>query len=134
MNKPFFSIATGLAVTVMIGATNALAQPPEQRKQSGHRHEAHQQRNVSIDEALVRSIFRSEAGLLDRQASLPPGIRKNLARGKPLPPGLAKRFDPRLDARLPQYSGYEWMQVGRDAVLIGVTTGIVEAVLDNIFD
>src|SRR3546814_12845124 len=47
-------------------------------------------------------------------SSLPPGIRKNLARGKPLPPGIATKMVPgSLLGRLPRHPGYEWRIDGR---------------------
>lgn len=63
---------------------------------------------------------------------LPPGIAMNLARGKPLPPGIAKRFLPNdLLNRLPVYPGYEYLAVGNDIVLANSTTGIVADILTN---
>jgi len=57
---------------------------------------------------------------------LPPGIAKNLARGKPLPPGIAKRYLPDgLEAQLPPRPGYQWVVVGPDVVLIAAATGLV---------
>lgn len=64
--------------------------------------------------------------------ALPPGIAKNLARGKPLPPGIAKQIDPALARQLPYYPGYEWRQYGTDAVLVEVGTSIVREVLRDI--
>lgn len=56
----------------------------------------------------------------------------NLARGKPLPPGIAKRFLPNdLLNRLPVYPGYEYLAVGKDVVLVNSTTGIVSDILAN---
>lgn len=67
--------------------------------------------------------------------SLPPGIRKNLARGKPLPPGIAKKMVPGpMLARLPVYPGYEWQVAGSDLILVAVATAIVADVLVNVFD
>ena len=66
--------------------------------------------------------------------SLPPGIRKNLARGKPLPPGIAKRQVPsEMLRRLPAREGYEWRAVGTDLVLYSITSGIVDQVLQDVF-
>jgi hypothetical protein len=65
---------------------------------------------------------------------LPPGIQKNLARGKPLPPGIAKKLDGRLLGQLPHYDGYEWMQAGADLILVAVATGIIYEVLNGAFD
>jgi Ni/Co efflux regulator RcnB len=66
--------------------------------------------------------------------ALPPGIAKNLARGKPLPPGIAKKA-PRADfvRQLPQYPDYEWKRCGTDLVLVQVATQVVAEVLANIF-
>ena len=64
--------------------------------------------------------------------ALPPGIAKNLARGKPLPPGIAKQIDPALARQLPYYPGYEWRQYGTDAVLVEVGTTVVREVLRDI--
>lgn len=67
--------------------------------------------------------------------SLPPGIAKNLARGKPLPPGIAKKVVPRSMLReLPQYPGYEWRIAGDDLVLVALSTAIVASVINGVFD
>ncbi|AHB70518.1 anti-virulence regulator CigR family protein [Cronobacter malonaticus] len=67
--------------------------------------------------------------------SLPPGIAKNLARGKPLPPGIAKKSVPAsMLNELPYYPGYEWKMVGDDLVLIALSTALVTAVINNVFD
>ena len=66
--------------------------------------------------------------------SLPPGIRKNLARGKPLPPGIAKKVvpDPIL-LHLPRYSGHEWRVCGSDLILVSIATEIIEQVIGSVF-
>lgn len=66
--------------------------------------------------------------------ALPPGIRKNLARGKPLPPGIAKRLDGRLLGQLPRYEGYEWQQAGPDLILVSIASGIIYEVLSGAFN
>lgn len=141
-------------------AFSALANPPEGRG-NGHgkgkgKHEDRDERNeggdrndgvsvsargdagglvsVSISVGDARAWVR-EAGVRERYADLPPGIRKNLARGKPLPPGIAKRLPPpALQQRLPHYPGYEWQVCGKDLVLVAVTTLVVAAVLNSVFD
>ena len=66
--------------------------------------------------------------------ALPPGIAKNLARGKPLPPGIAKKSAPSSIVReLPTYPDYEWKRCGTDLVLVHIATQIVAEVLANIF-
>jgi len=67
--------------------------------------------------------------------SLPPGIAKNLARGKPLPPGIAKKTVPAsMLGELPYYPGYEWKIVGNDLVLIALSTAVVTAIINGVFD
>ena len=74
------------------------------------------------------------SGLLEPGPALPPGIQKNLARGKPLPPGIAKKLDNRLIGRLPHYDGYEWQQAGTDLILVAIASGIIYEVLNGAFD
>lgn len=65
--------------------------------------------------------------------SLPPGIRKNLARGKPLPPGIAKQVLPEdLEHALPVRDGYHRVVVGLDVLLVEVATGIIHDVLMDV--
>ncbi len=91
-------------------------------------------RRPRIDEREVREIFRSRREYLrhDERDSLPPGIRMNLERGKPLPPGIARNFDGRLRRDLPDYAGYEWRRVGTDAVLVDLTNDIIHEVIHDI--
>lgn len=66
--------------------------------------------------------------------SLPPGIAKNLARGKPLPPGIAKKMVPsRMLSRLPRHAGYEWRVAGSDLILVAMATNVVADVLAGVF-
>ena len=64
---------------------------------------------------------------------LPPGIAKNLARGKPLPPGIAKKQLPAdLIQRLPPVrSGYERVVIDGRVLLIEIAT---QMIVDAIFD
>lgn len=83
-----------------------------------------------INERELRELFRQHDA--PRAESLPPGVQRNLERGKPLPPGIAKRFDGRLASQLPHYPGYEWERVGADVVLIEAATRIVVDVLVDV--
>ena len=65
--------------------------------------------------------------------ALPPGTRKNLTRGKTLPPGIAKRFPPdALRSALSIPPQYEVIEVGWDVLLVEVATGIVHDVLRDV--
>ena len=65
-------------------------------------------------------------------ASLPPGIAKNLRRGKPLPPGIAKKLAPQpLVSRLDIPYGYQLVEVGTDVLLIEAGTRIIAEILKD---
>ena len=79
----------------------------------------------------IRAFYaaRNTSGL----KALPPGIRKRLARGKPLPPGIAKQVVPdglRSQLRLP--SGFEVVEVGLDVLLVEVATNVIHDVLMDV--
>ncbi|MEZ5402105.1 MAG: hypothetical protein R2729_20700 [Bryobacteraceae bacterium] len=67
---------------------------------------------------------------------LPPGLAKNLRRGKPLPPGWQKKmgaFPPPLEGRLPPLpGGYRRVIVDRWALVIAEATNTVLDVIDLI--
>jgi len=96
-------------------------------------------KNVSDDVSVRLSYDRARSlavnyGLTGYD-SLPPGIAKNLARGKPLPPGIAKKMVPAsMLGQLPSYPGYEWRIAGDDLVLIALSTAIVTAVINGVFE
>lgn len=66
--------------------------------------------------------------------SLPPGIAKNVARGKPLPPGIAKRGLPTdLESRLPPLrEGLERVIAGDDVTIVEEGTRVVVDVLKDV--
>ena len=90
------------------------------------------QRRYDDDLDDIRRIFSRNSDSYGQAQALPPGIRKNLARGKSLPPGIAKKLDPSFARQLPNYPGYEWQQVGTDAALVNITSGIVREVLNDV--
>lgn len=71
-----------------------------------------------------------------RNRGLPPGIAKNLARGKPMPPGIAKQYLPAdLVTRLPSApSGLEYLVVAGKLLLVDIATQVVrEVLLESVF-
>ncbi|MDH0096325.1 RcnB family protein [Ectopseudomonas hydrolytica] len=125
-----------LGLSLLLAASPLLASPPPGKGKPGGGHDGVQidLRGPTVDVGRVRIILGENRQLIGPTSSLPPGIAKNLARGKPLPPGIAKNFDSRLSARLPYYEGYEWKQIGRDVVLVAIATGIVYEILRNVLD
>lgn len=88
----------------------------------------------SINRGSILGIIGGYRDYWSPGPALPPGIQKNLARGKPLPPGIAKKLDGRLVGRLPHYDGYEWQQAGTDLILVALATGLIYEVLNGAFD
>ncbi|OZI29134.1 hypothetical protein CEG14_21115 [Bordetella genomosp. 1] len=89
-------------------------------------------RRAGITVSVARG-YALDAGLTG-MSDLPPGIRKNLARGKPLPPGIAKKMVPSgMLAHLPVYPGYEWRVAGADLILVAIAGGLIADVLVDVF-
>lgn len=149
--KPII-IGTSLLLSALLWHSAALAQPAhapahgardnsseryrgsdrQERRyhESRHRDERRSDRYVDLPRINERELLRLLRQYdTPRAESLPPGIQRNLERGKPLPPGIAKRFDGQLASQLPRYPGYEWERVGADVVLIEAATRIVVDVL-----
>jgi Ni/Co efflux regulator RcnB len=130
-----------IAFTVLVGASAiaplADASPPEGKGKPDKSSvdasvDAQALIHPDIDYDEIRAIAVAEHRTGYR--SLPPGIAKNLARGKPLPPGIAKKTVP--DAvlhHLPTYPDYEWRRCGTDLVLVQIATQVVAEVMANIF-
>jgi len=142
-------IAVLLASLVL--AASAAAAPPDKKGKGGPPDKDSVRGQVSVD-AVVGSdgkvsgyisagISFGDARQLATQhqmtgaSALPPGIRKNLARGKPLPPGIAKKqMSGAFVSQLPVHPGYEWRQAGTDLVLVVSGTWVVSDIIENVFD
>jgi hypothetical protein len=89
---------------------------------------------------LIRAHYQSHGGHHGarngkrKHKGLPPGIAKNLARGKALPPGIAKQFLPyELRRALPPVrEGYERVIVDGKVLLVEIAPRIVHDVLTDI--
>jgi hypothetical protein len=68
------------------------------------------------------------------QKSLPPGIAKNLQRGKPLPPGIAKQVLPTglIDLLPAPPRGFERIEVDGKVLLVEIATQVIHDVLEDI--
>lgn len=141
INTLVLAVVLGAALAInTASAQPAHAQAHGTRGHHGHeehshqalRHERDQRTRAPVD--LPRLNERELVHLLRQYnapaaESLPPGIQRQVERGKPLPPGIAKRFDDSLMAQLPRYPGYEWRQVGADVVLVEAATRVVVDIL-----
>ena len=142
MRRPFRSLSIAVLSCALV-APLALADPPERAGRGGGPPGAQPGGKGGGDGSLLieASIRFGDARRLAEAAGatgykpLPPGIRKNLARGKPLPPGIAKDRAPGTMLRdLPRHEGYEWRVAGTDLLLVQLGTSIVADVLVDVFD
>ncbi len=125
------------ALILMIGVTDVLAAAAGNRGGNGPPDRGQTGEGVlesvagatidNIAAQTIRGYFQSNPMPVQ---GLPPGIARNLGRGKPLPPGIAKRFLPTdLQAQLPAYPGYELLIADRNVLLVSVASGIITDIL-----
>lgn len=83
------------------------------------------------DSVVIRNWAAANPGWSPRP--LPPGQMRQLARGKPLPPGIARQtLPPGLLAQLPVYPGHSYAMIGTSVVLLGAG-GVVVDILGGLF-
>ena len=77
---------------------------------------------------------QSQSVARGRNGGLPPGIARNLERGKPLPPGIAKQHVPtHILAQLPSLEdGFEYVVVAGKILLIEIATQLIHDVLVDV--
>lgn len=135
------TIVTGLGL-LAVGCASTPAPRPVAQRTTLTQPTATVSAGVSItlsagQAAAVRSYLASAAPPAQngrgrgRNGGLPPGIAKNLERGKPLPPGLAKTYLPaQLVSTLPRLpTGLEYVVVAGKLLLVEAATQAVRDVL-----
>ncbi len=144
-------IVTGIAVVLSLSlVTDLAAKPPQDKGNRGGKpdNEAQERkedredlRDLGAGIDLVSGLISADdARKIARGAGatgykeLPPGIRKNLARGKPMPPGIQKtRMPGGMIDQLPKRKGYDWQVAGTDLLLVQAGSNIVSDVLKDVF-
>lgn len=112
-------------VILAFGAGDAVAQNPNRPSGGGV--------TVDLSAQVVTRIRDYYASHEVEATALPPGIRRQVAQGRPLPPGIAKKVAPaelRRSVDLPD--GYELVEVGLDVLLVEVATNVVHDVLMDV--
>ena len=101
---------------------------------NAHQHGNHNAKvSVDLDYAEIRQLAVNNN--MTGYQGLPPGIQRNLARGKALPPGIAKKqLPPQMNSALPVVVGHVWQIVGQDLLLVEAGTLLVVEILNNIFE
>ena len=130
MSKSFrFLLIASLLATA---AAPAMAQRPDKPgKAKGKDQPTVRVVFVDSDRDVFREYYRTRR---EGVKPLPPGIAKNLARGKPLPPGIAKTRVPDVVlVKLPwRPPGYTFFLVG-DRIALVDAKGLVADILLSIF-
>lgn len=114
------------AVAVAPSSTSA------QKQKNQDRHTDHSLVSLSIGiSSQIRDFYSSRPA--SGVKALPPGMRNRLAKGKPLPPGIAKQVaPPALRSHLDLPRGYDLVEVGLDVILVEVATGVIHDVLMDV--
>jgi hypothetical protein len=143
MNMKKSSLTLGsLVLALGFASASVFADPPEGKGKGKHKKNETADAGTSTTSLITAGITASlarqyalDSGVkMGGYKPLPPGIQKNLVRGKPLPPGIAKRSAPSaMLGQLPRHAGYEWQMAGTDLVLVQVGTAIVADVLKDVF-
>ena len=108
--------------------TSANAQGKGRGKSAGSSKAAHIKVKPGSDAEIkiIREFYSVDSR---KPQSLPPGIAKNLARGKPLPPGIAKQQVPDdLIILLPARPGARWLVAGDVVLLVDAGDVIVDLI------
>jgi hypothetical protein len=115
------------------GKGHAKNQSSEKAKNNSANPNAAKSQDVKFANQDSETIARYYSAKPFTTSTLPPGIAMNLARGKPLPPGIQKVYLPSdLVSQLPAYPGYEYLGVGKDVLLVDSKTGIIADMLSNV--
>ena len=88
---------------------------------------------ASIIRAYYRDQGSPQTGKKKSNKGLPPGIEKNLQRGKSLPPGIAKQALPvGLNGLLPPPPrGFERIEMYGKVLLVEIATQVIHDILDD---
>ena len=106
-------------VLLFVVALSADAQSGKAKGNAARGNSAAKVTHARGSDAEIR-IIREYYGEPSRKPKpLPPGVFKNLGRGKPVPPGILRtRFPELLQARMPRREGASWWVAGDHVLLI----------------
>jgi hypothetical protein len=89
---------------------------------------------IAIISAYYKDGDASHKGKRKVNKGLPPGIVKNLQRGKPLPPGIAKQALPSrlIELLPPPPRGFERVVLSGKVLLVEIATQVIHDVLEDV--
>jgi hypothetical protein len=89
------------------------------------------------ESSIIRTYYRDQGASKSKKnegrKTLPPGIAKNLQRGKPLPSGIAKQVLPigLIDLLPPPPRGFERIEVAGKILLVEIATKVIHDILEH---
>lgn len=125
MNKFCFSLLVSIPLALSVTQSDAAEIAVELRFSNSE---------VSIIREFYEQRQTSRSPRKKSRNQLPPGIAKNLGRGKPLPPGIAKQMLPNdLIDRLPRVTeGYERVVLDGKVLLVDIATQVIHDILTDV--
>ncbi|GAA4778458.1 RcnB family protein [Stakelama sediminis] len=132
------AVATSMLATPAFAATRGHDNDRGRAQQTSQYH-GKDQRNVTINRTVNRNTYRAPQKVTYRQ----PAYRSQTVRYQTRNWQRGERFDARYTSNYRVVNnprayrlynapyGYHWVRSGNDAVLVGVTSGIIAAVLAN---
>jgi hypothetical protein len=126
-----FSVVSALAILAGFSLMSDLQAQQGRGRNKGTEVAVQQSAGFTVAERnIVVEFFATHRQEVE---ALPPGIARNLARGKRLPPGIAKRQIPSaLQAQLPTRAGVE-VSIFGDRIVLLEASGVVVDILAGIF-
>ena len=127
MNARIHTIAAALMLVALATSADAQGQGRGKPASSDAQVSRAKGRGTDAEYRIIRDYYSVESR---KPKSLPPGIAKNLERGKPLPPGIAKtRVPDDLIRRLPvRTGGTRWLIAGDRVLLVDANNVVVDLV------
>ena len=127
-----------LLISALGATTFGYAQPPEVESDSSgsaeqaRLEESQLEPDLASEEAAIRRLYTEFSAYVEPVEKLPDDLSTNIAEGNELPANASRDVNPRLLAKLPDYSGYEWRETGRDLLLVRVADRTIFAVVSDV--
>lgn len=119
-------------------ATAGYAQPPEVEPDSSgsaeqaRLEESQLEPDLTSEEAAIRRLYTEFSAYVEPAEKLPDDLSMNIGEGNELPADAGRNVNPRLLAKLPNYSGYEWREAGRNLLLVRSADRIIFAMVNDV--
>lgn len=115
-----------LALLVVV-ALSAEAQSGQAKGKEARENKATSVSHARGSDVEIRTIREYYGEPSRKLKPLPPGMYKNLGRGKPVPAGILRtRFPELLEARMPRREGAAWWIAGDHALLVDRNNLVVD--------